>query len=214
MPQGKMPVDGVFIGLRTEVSAWSTGYDDRDPNAEQQPNWTLAAAAQDQETALLIQDACKQYQFTKKDNKNLFDFAKSAIGHIRPSLQIMCWSKTLGDVVVIQSPPAYESWVEGLRGMLRLADKDTGALAQFPMSLHINSLPRSSKSGQNWLVHVFSVDVAPNAQGVESMNAFKAWRAALPDEKVAEVNGWLAATDRPLTPNIREALVKAKGIRA
>jgi hypothetical protein len=213
MPQGKMPIEGVFVGLRTDLSAWPTGYDDRDPNAEQQPCWSVAVAAHDQANALVLQDACKQYQFTGKDKKAAFDHAASGVGHIKPTLQVMVWSKALGDLIVVQSPAAYESWVEGLRGILRLADPATGALAQFPMSMRVTSLPRSSKSGFSWLVHVFNVDVAPNAAGVEMMTAFKAWRAGLPEEKVKQVNDWLSASDRPMTQAIQEALVKAKGIK-
>jgi hypothetical protein len=214
MPQGKMPIEGIFIGLRTDLSSWPTGYDDRDPNAEQQPLWSVAVSAHDQVGALAVQDACKQYQFTKKDDKAIFDAAKSGVGHIKPTLQMLVWSKMLGDLVVVQSPASYESWIEGLRGIMRLADPQTGALNQFPMSMRITSVPRSSKAGNSWLVHVFSVDVAPNATGVEMMNTFKAWRAGLPEEKVKQVNEWLAASDRPMMPNIMEALTKAKTLRA
>jgi len=214
MPQGKMPIEGVFIGLRTEVTAWATDYDHRDLNEEGKPLWSIAASAHDQAGAILIEAACKNYQYTKKDAKAAFDQTASGIGHIRPTLQVMVWSKTLGDIIIVQSPPSYDSWVEGLRGMLRLADPATGALSQFPMVMRVTSVNKSSKAGFTWLEHYFSIDAAVNAAGGEMLAVFKTWRAGIPQENVEKVNSWLAAVDHPITDDIKALLVKAKGIRA
>jgi hypothetical protein len=82
------------------------------------------------------------------------------------------------------------------------------------MTLGVTSVPKPLPSSPGRKMHYLRVDVLANAAGVECMNTFKAWRTQLPDERVTQVNDWLAAVDRPMTPNVKEALLKAKSIRA
>jgi hypothetical protein len=214
LPQGRKPVEGVFIGYRTELSAWPAGYSERaeEGGEKVRPVWTAAAGAGDVTTAALVEKACKQYQFTKGADKHIFDHATSGVGHIRPVLQVLVWSKDLNDVLVVQSTAGYESWVESLRNLSRQADPVSGALTQFPVSIRTQSTPRQNK-GNTWMVHTLTFDVPANATGGAMLKGFTEWRPTVVEEKAAQVNEWLTAEDRPVTDEIRAALVKGSTLR-
>lgn len=212
LPQGRQPVEGVFMGVRTELAAWPSGYDERQ-GENVTPAWSLAAAANDRDTMMLILPAAKNYNYTVKPNKVIFDITASGIGHIRPVLQLLIWSNTLKDLVIVESSPSYESWLEGLRSLEHLADKATGNIGQVPVSVRIKSEDRKSKSGQAWKVHMFSVDVLANAAGASMLATAKQWRESLPAERVEEVQNWLSGADRPINDDIRAKLVKAATLR-
>ncbi len=212
LPQGKKPVEGILIGFRTELTSWPAKFDAQ-TEGDGRPSWRCAIPSADGETATLAEAATKQYQFTKSADKGIFDFDKTGIGHVRPVMQVLFWCPAIKDVVVLQNAAGYEGWIDSLRNVVKHIDAATGELPTIPVSIRVQSSPRSN-NGFGWTVHSLTFEATINAAANGWLKEYQAWRSALGEDKVAQVQEWMSASDHPVNEDIKAALNKAKALRA
>jgi hypothetical protein len=212
LPQGRKPVEGVFLAYRTELTAWPVGYSDA-PTAQgdekSKPVWDVAAPCSDAALTQLVQTACRKYQYTKGADKHIWNFEANGVGHIRPVLQLMIYLPTVDDVIVVQTASHYASWRRSLDNLARNVDPATKQLMQFPCS--IRSVSAREQVGPNEVsIHTFDIQAVMNDSGKKWWEAYAAWRTRLANapDVVALVKEWMAGSDKPATAQIRERLSK------
>lgn len=213
LPQGKKPVDCVFMGYRTELSAWPSGFLDRKDGDK--PVWTLAVSCADAPGAVLVGEAAKSYQFTKGTNKGGWDYAQSGLGHLRPTLQLLVYLPSVDDVIVVQTPAHFTSWKSTMDNLKKLMDPKTNALSQAPVQLRIISTPKII-NGNSVTEHVIDFAVMANDTGKEWYSAYAKYiLTAANDAEVREkIENWVNCADRPITDDLRGLLKKAGSFKA
>jgi hypothetical protein len=213
MPQGKKPIDCVFIGYRTELAAWPVGYNDRGAEGGQ-PVWSMAVPCNAPDDSRLVRGACSSYQFTPGDNKAGWDHAVSGIGHIRPTMQLLVYLPSVNDLIVVQTPSHFISWQQTMENLKKMVDPKTGLLNQFPCVLRAISEPKIIK-GNNTTQHTIEFTSALNEAGAGWWKQYGGWRqAAKQDQEIVEkVNQWLNALDKPIDDTLRQTLKKAESYR-
>lgn len=214
LPQGKRPIDGVFVGFRLEVTGWPTAYDETATEAAK-PCYSVAINLGSASDIALAIAASKAYQFTPKADKGKFDWAEG-VGHVRPQLSLLVWHRDLDGLMLIRTPSSYQSVVDTLAGLNRLVDPATGTLAPFPCSVRVHTDEVASKnSGNRWKVHSLVVSPATNSEaGAALWTAYQGWiQTAMGDATtVKEVTEWLNGVDKPMVDEVRAALTKAKAL--
>lgn len=214
LPQGGKPVKGIFLAYRTEILAWPAAFVEGQENSAS-PSWTATIPAGAVGDAQLAHKACEKYQFTKKEEKGKFDFDASAIGHIRPSFQMLVFLAEINDAVVVQVPAYFSSWVDTQKCLRLLVDPETKQLPQFPCAIRVITEEVQNKAKtQKWKVHHCDVTQAVDAVTKAAWEKFEPWVAALQEnpEKAAIFQEWMDGTDRPMTDDNRAALRKAASI--
>jgi hypothetical protein len=219
LPQGRKPVEGVFLAYRNEVTAWPISYQERQAQGAQsaegsdKPAWSAVVPCMNGDASRLLAEACQKYQFTKGPNKPLWNMAASGVGHIRPALQALIYLPAVDDVIVVQTVSHYSSWKRSLDNLKRHVDPRTGSLSQFPCS--IRSVTNTETIGPNQVaIHTLDIGAVMNETGKAWWDAYSAWRAKLADspDVTALLKEWIMGEDRKLTEEILGRLQKAKTI--
>lgn len=214
LPQGGKPVKGIFLAYRTELLAWPAAYVEGQTERPK-PAWTGVIPAGAAADAQLAVKACEAYQFTKKDDKGKFDFATSEIGHLRPCFQMLVFLAEINDVVIVQLPAYFTSWVETQKSLRLLVDPETRLLGQFPCAIRGITAEASNKAKtQTWKNHHCDVTQSVDAVTKAAWEKYEPWVAALQaaPEKMALFQEWLDGQDKPLTDAMRTAMRKAVSI--
>jgi hypothetical protein len=211
LPQGGKPVKGIFLAYRSEILAWPAAFKEGQENHDS-PAWSGVIPAAAVADAQLAYKACEKYQFTKKDDKGAFDYAVSEVGHIRPSFQMLVYLAEINDVVIVQVPAYFSSWVETQKSLRALLDPTTKQLGQFPCAIRVVTEDVQNKAKtQSWKVHHCDVQQAMDAVTKVAWEKYQPWLASIQADaaKMALFTGWLNGEDRPLTDVHRAALRKA-----
>jgi len=219
LPQGRKPVEGVFLAYRNEVTAWPISYQERQaqggqsPEGSDKPCWSAVVPCMNADASRLLAEACQKYQYTKGVNKPLWNFAASGVGHIRPALQLLVYLPSVDDVIVVQTCSHYSSWKRSQDNLKRHVDPRTGSLTQFPCS--IRSVTNQETIGPNQVsIHTLDLAAVMNDSGKSWWDAYVQWRTKLADapDVQALLKEWIMGEDRPLNASILERLTKAKSI--
>ncbi len=205
MPQGKKPFEGYIVGFRSEVVAWLVGFDQKEDDTK--PSWSVVASSEDAATTELLRKACKAYQFTAGANKHKFDMASNDVGHVRPTLQLLVWLPDVEDLIVVQTPSHYISWLKSSEQLARNADPATGQLKPFPALIRPVSTPKTV-NGNSILEHVIDISAMLNDAGGKLHAHFSKWREQAQNdaELVQKVGDWLNGTDAPVDAGIEARL--------
>ena len=209
LPQGKKPIECVFLGYRTELAAWPVGYDDRGEDTGR-PAWSCAIPCHNPHIAKLVAEACGNYQFTKRVDKRQWDFATSDIGHLRATLQLLVYLPSVDDVIVIQTPGHYTSWKSSIENLSKQVDPKTKVLGQFPCVIRAKSTPKNI-NGFETTEHVLTFDAALTETGAGWYKQMVAWREVVranPEQKAA-IEEWMSGADRPATDAMLARIKKA-----
>ncbi len=203
LPAGRGTISGIFVGYRTEVIAWATGYLNRDPESDGRPAWQGVLNPQNADDARLVADAVAAYQFTPNKDKGAFD----PVGHARPSLQLLMFLPKLNDLVVIQAPAHQQTWALTTQSLKRLIDPQSKVLGQFPCTVKPQVDDRKA-NGFEWKVTSLVVSQLLTDESKAWWDSYQAWReqVKLDPNKVATVREWLSGQDRPITDEIRSKL--------
>lgn len=213
LPAGKRPLTAVFLGYRIELIAWSVRFDDPSRKKDDRPSWACAVPANDAATIQLATEACKNYQFTKKADKGAFDYAHSKAGHVRPAVQVLVFVPNVG-IVVLTPPMHYTSVERTLKSLGKQADQQSGALKPFPAMIEPKSQEDKTPT-QTWQQHHLEFSLNVGADAKEAWDQFNEWRAkVLPTdiEVQKDIREFLNATDRPVTPDIKQSLTVAAAL--
>lgn len=211
MPQGKKPFTAFILGFRTELVAWPVGFEDKEDDTK--PVWSVTATSADARATELIRKACKQYQFTGNKDKAKFDFAQSEVGHIRPVLQLLVWLPDVEDLIVVQTPSHYMSWLKTGEQLNRNADPKTGEVRPFPAQLRPVSTSKTV-NGYTITEHVIDITAMLNDAGAQVFAAYSKWRetAKSNPELVERVGKWVQGLDAPMTDEIEKRLRTAASL--
>jgi hypothetical protein len=205
LPEGRKPIDAVFIGLRLDITAWPKAYDSAQSEPDQ-PAYSAAIPLGSGDVGLAMK-ACKAYQFTPKADKGKFDFDPHKAGHVRPQATLLVWSKAFGDLILVRTTQAFGSVAKTLENLGRLVDPATGALSPFPGAIRVVTESATSRaSGETWQIHSLMVQPSTNTQaGADMWAEYNQWLAAAASnaEVVTKVSDWLNGVDRPMTDEIR-----------
>jgi hypothetical protein len=213
LPQGKKPVDGVFMGYRSALNAWPVGYNDRTEGDK--PVFSVAISCGDAEGAGLMGVAAKSYQYTKGDLKGKWDAADSGIGHLLPSMEIMMYVPAVDDIVIITTPAKFTSWTGTNANLNKLVDPKTKQLLQQPVQVRVVSTPKTV-NGNPITEHVLDFNVVATETGKEWYQKYAQFiqQAAADEELREKIENWVNGADRPLTDAIRAVLTKASTFKA
>lgn len=213
LPQGKKPIDCVFMCYRTELSSWPVGYDDKTDG--DRPVFSLAVSYKDVPGSKLAGEAAMAYQYTPKANKKSWDYASSGFGHMRTALQLLVYLPSVDDIIIIQTTQHYTSWKGSLENLGKCRDSKTGVLTQFPCQIRPVSIPKTI-NGNSVTEHTIDFAVQATDSGKQWWDAYAAFKKnAAGDNEIREkIEAWVNCTDRPLTDSLRAVLQKAAAFKA
>lgn len=209
MPVGRKPFPIVVLGYRYELAAFPTGYEQG--GNKPKPIWNCAVASSDSENMNAAARLCKNYQFTSKANKSKYDADNSGVGHVKPALAILVYLPELNQLVELRSRPCYQGSDKTGREIAAHITQD-GTLEPFPCEVAIETTVVETPANKWDVYHLlFRSMTSDKLNNVKA--AFQTWAAAAgqDSETVSKYNEWMAAADKPVTPDI--AALIAKGSR-
>jgi hypothetical protein len=212
LPQGRVNIPAMYLGSRYELQAWPKGYDDREGEKER-PSWTCAIPITDGANVALMTEACKKYNYMKKDDKAKFDFDASGVGHIRPVFQALVFLQQFGGLCIVQAPAHFNSAEQSSESLSAHIDAGTGALNPFPCTIRPVTTAQSNKAGtQTWKVHHLDFHGEPNPTGAAVVKDFQTWyaEAKLDTELIAAFTEWTTCVDDLIDADGIAALTKGK----
>jgi hypothetical protein len=225
LPQGRIPLFGVFLAYRYDVTGWPVDFDNKDEDTR--PCWSAIIPSSDEAAAELLTQYGEAYQFTAKvDRCNKFD-TPSGPGHLRPSFQSLVFLPPIqntmpgtptwnGGLAVIQTPYSPVSVQRSADSIIRHADAATNSIPPFACQFEVRTNQETNKAGtQAWKVHHldFSALAFPGAQAEAVLTAFRDWFATLDDAAKKVYNDWTAGKDNPMNQAARQALTLGAGLR-
>lgn len=190
LPQGKQPIDGVYMAFRVEAEAWPTDFDARKP--DDRPSISAAIPSSDPELTGTLLKACENFQFCK--DKQRWEVANGGPGHLRPKFQVLVYLPAFDDCVVLQAPGLLKSWQTMSQILAGMADAE-GNLVPFPARFEVTTAPWYDKN----VYHYFNISPQVNAQGKDWMAKYAAFVAGLKDgrpDMVEAINDWFTGADR------------------
>lgn len=205
LPQGRKTITCMYLAYRTSIIAWPDKYDKdaEEPPEGRKPAWQCNISCHDAEGMKLAMEACKKYQYCKKELKGNFDFAASEVGHLRCSLQLLVYFRDTNDVLIIQTPNHFNSVEKTGDQLKRQVNAATGNIDPFPCKIS----PKT-ESVKTWKVH--SLEIAQHLDK-PTWTAFEEWEKGVREdpEKMAKILEWINCADRPITDEIKARLRKA-----
>jgi hypothetical protein len=217
LPYGDKAIHAVFITYRLGGIAWQVGYDDR-TEENKNPSYMFFIPGTDGATSRLLTEAAKSYQYTPKDKKNEYDFAKSGVGHIQPIIECLVYLPSLNNLAVIATGSNYsavEETIAVIKSMCKRNEDGTlGEVPQVPILVSPKVAAKKTKTW-NWDVDYIGMTHAPaNETTLDCVNKFKGWaeKASEDTQTKTALDMWLTCGDRPCSPDIKAALQKAVGL--
>ena len=211
LPQGKQAFKGILMGARSYAIAWPVTFDDRKDG--DRPSLSGAIPLTDGDmTGLLIQGS-DNYQFAPRDVKaQKWSVPNGGPGHLRPVFQLLVWSPTLGEPVVIESCGLLATYRKMAGQVAQFIDADSGELRPVPCSFAPVTEPWYDDNVYHYFQGTWWVQ---DAAAEAAWNAFHAWaedvQANRPDV-VQAVMDWSMGTDTPLSATDTDRLRQAAGM--
>lgn len=208
LPDGSKAKPGIFLAKRTGVLSWKVSYDKK--GEDEQPAFSVFAPDSAIEDVKLMAKAAKARQFKPKDmDASRFDFANSGVGHIKPLLEFLVWLPDTG-LTVIDVPPNFHDVTDGVAETKNLIDPSTGEISMVPAMFQPEKKHHKSGSWE-WDSHFCGLKpIADEKVKAQLLKAFAEYREITKEnlDLKARVDSWLQCTDKPMTDDIRAALVK------
>jgi hypothetical protein len=195
LPQGKQPVNGVFMAFRVEAQSWPTDFDSKQEGDK--PIINCAITCNDVVNTRQLLAGCENFQFCPEKSK--WDGASGGPGRLRPVFQLLVYLPQFDDVVVLQAPPLLKSWQTMSNILAGLAGPD-GSLANFPASFSVTTKPWYEAN----VYHYFDIAVQPNATGQAALASYAKFIGSVQADRpdlAANISDWFTGADKPLTPD-------------
>ncbi len=213
LPEGRKPLQMVYLGYRIEVAIWPEAYDQNNPKRAAPIN-TAIIPCNDTDAIRLMTKATQGYQFTKKELKSKFDAVTddkgniSGSGHPRPSLEIICYAPCIKGLLVVRSAPGFGPVQKSISNLARLVDPVTKTIPMFPGEIRVLTDEEKSKSGQVWKTHYFDFASDLKESGKKLATEFDSFAGSFTTDKGAmeTFNEWMTGADKKITDEIRDRL--------
>lgn len=208
LPQGRQPIEAVYMAFRVEAIAWPTDFDAKKEG--DRPSISAAISCDDIENTQMLLKACENFQFCPKDAKGKWDVANGGPGHLRPEFQMLVYLPAFDDVIVLQAPGLLKSWQTMSQILAGMADAE-GNLVPFPAVFESVTAPWYDQN----VYHHFGISPQVNAKGKQMMEKYEAFIASLKDSRpdlMEAINDWYTCADKPLEGASRDRLTQAYGM--
>lgn len=208
LPQGKQPFKGILMGARTFAVAWPSDYDSRGEN--ERPSLSAAIPLSDGDATAVLLTGCENFQFCPKDQKVAkWNVANGGPGHLRPFLQLLVWSPTLREPVVVSSCGLLATYRKMAQEVVQFVNAENGALDPVPSVFTPTTEPWYDAN----VYHYFKGSWWINDAAAEAAwQDFHEWSqdvmANRPDVMTA-VMDWVEGRDAPLDEDAANKLKQA-----
>lgn len=216
LPSGRNPVPAVVLAYRIALIAFPASRasaTDKPGEKSARPSWTCVIPSHEDAILKVATKLTKNYQFTKKERRVKYDFDTSGVGHVKPTLCLLCYLPQQNLLVEIRTPNHYNSTE---RTGLELAQhfNGNGELEPFPCELAVETNVEGKDRPDPWSIHHIVFKAVTNDKKAEMGKAFASWQSAAQDDEdlVGNYTKWLNAGDRPLTDEIAERIQKGAGL--
>lgn len=206
---GKKSVSGVILGARLDIVIYPGLYNEGvAPDQQDKPVGGGAVSLCDPRSNA-IRNACKGFQFTKRDNKPLFAESNQGPGVFKASLSILLYNPEADGFVHVRSWNGFNGvFANGacLDSLNSLIDETGSIPAVIDDELQCYTLNARTEPGYNGAVNaMFSITRA--AADAKLRKAFGAVVEANDDEVNASIKKWLECADNPVSD---ETVAKAE----
>lgn len=217
LPQGKVPVRGMFLSYRYSALAWEVDFDEAKKLAGSggapKPVWSCLIPNTAADDIELVTECARKFQFTAKVNRGKWDFAVSNVGHVKATFEALLYSPDVNGLIVVRSCAGFDSMSRSNASLDKFVDPATNSIRPFPCTVRgVTSNEANKKGDQSWKVHHLEFGGEPTAAGLEIVKAFNTWlgaTAADPDQLKA-FQDWTTCADDCIDADVRDALRKGK----
>jgi hypothetical protein len=220
LPQGRVPLFGLFLAYRYEVAIWPCDFDNKQDDTRPAADGVITSS--DEDNAELLSTFGEAYQFTAKVERcNKFD-PPTGPGHPRPSFQALVYlppnpaSGWQGGLVVIRTPYHAMSVSRSADSIIRHNDAASNSIAPFACQFEVRTNQETNKAGtQTWKIHHldFQAMPFPGAQAEQVLIHFRDWFVKLDVVQKQVYNDWCAGKDSPMTAVLHDLLVRGAALR-
>jgi hypothetical protein len=225
LPQGRVPLFGLFLAYRYEVAIWPCDFDNKQDDTRPMADGVITSA--DEDGAQLLSTFGEAYQFTAKVERcNKFD-PPSGPGHPRPSFQALAYLPPQvaqfagqqvwgGGLVVIRTPYHPMSVSRSADSIIRHNDAATNSIAPFACQFEVRTAQETNKAGtQSWKIHHldFQALAFPGAQAESVLVHFRDWFQKLDATTKQVYNDWCEGRDSPMTTVLHDLLTRGAALR-
>jgi hypothetical protein len=211
LPQGKQAFKGVLMGARSFAIAWPVTFDDRKDG--DRPSLSGAIPLTDGDATGLLLQGSDNYQFCPREAKaSKWSVPAGGPGHLRPVFQLLVWSSTLGEPVVIESCGLLATYRKMAGQVAQFIDADSGELRPVPCSFAPVTEPWYDGNVYHYFQGSWWVQ---DAAAEAAWNAFHAWAQDVQENRpdvIEAVMAWSNGTDSPLAAADMARLRRAAGM--
>jgi len=225
LPQGRLPLFGLFLAYRYEVAVWPVDFDHKTDDTRPIVDGIIPSG--DEDNADLLTKFGEAYQYTGKvDRPAAFD-APAGPGHPRPSFQALVYLPPMvaqmqgqavwgGGLVVIRTPYGQPSVSRSADSIIRHVDPASNSIPPFACQFEVRTAQESNKAGTfTWKVHHLDFQALPfpGQQAESVLVAFRDWFLKLDDPSKQAYNAWVAGKDSPVTQKLIDTMTKGAALR-
>jgi len=215
MPEGSDGFYGVLMGYRFRATAWPQNYDGA---AKTKPVYSVAISASDVESINAMKPKARDYQYTKAEEKDKWDYATTGIGHTRCCLEILVYDPEDNSLFVLCTASHFSGTELTRDEILKnlKVDPQTGrrVFQQFPAAF-TPTIDSSAKNKRGRVIDVPYVKIECNMTSCSSelQGAYQAFKEFIKDNNDNEelgkrVEEWLKCADDPVNDIARACWAK------
>ena len=204
LPQGKMPIQGVFMAYRSEAIAWPTDYDNKKEG--DRPCINCAIQANDNDNTGLLLTGSENFQFAPSEVKlSKWAFKNGGPGYLRPVFQILLYLPQFDDCIVLQASGLLKTYRAMAQQLIPFVNEQDGSLAPFPATFDVTTEPWYDDN----VFHYWKISGQMNAQGAEAHAKYQAFVASIQANRpdlVQNITDWYTGADKPISSDQLERL--------
>ena len=209
LPQGKQPIQGVFMAYRTLAIAWPEALDDSKEKNGERPCIDCAIPANDTDNTALLLTGCENFQFAPKEVKQTkWSFKAGGPGLIRPIMEILVYLPQFDDIIVLRSSSLLKTYHTLGQQLTQYVNESNGELGVFPASFEVTT--------DTWyednVFHYWKITSMVNDVGAANFAKYNAFvesiRTNRPD-MMQDINDWFTGADKPITADYQARLKQA-----
>lgn len=141
LPQGKMPVKGIYMAHRLTVVSWPSDFDHR--QEDDKPLIICSIPPDDAEFGMAALKAASNFQYCQDKTKWLA--ANNGPGYLRVSMQIMVYLPQFDDIVILQTAPLLKTVERETQELLAFREPD-GSIKNLPLVFQVCTEPWYEKN--------------------------------------------------------------------
>jgi hypothetical protein len=205
LPDGSKARLGIFIAKRVGVLSWKTGFDTK--GTEESPAFIAFAPDSNIQDVELVGQATKACQMKKKIDAPKWAFENSKVGFLKPILELLVYFPEVGFTVITTSPN-YHDVVDGSVALSAIVNGN-GELGLTAAMFSPEQKPHQSAAWK-WVANFCKIVPADEKAKEKVFAQFAEYRDLISENISVKsaVDAWMSCSDRPVTPEIREALVR------